>query len=243
MAGHSKWANIKHTKEAKDAKRGKLFSKLSKEISIASRLSGVDDPDKSPMLRIVVEKAKASNMPNDTIQRAIDKGLGKLQETETVYENTYEAYTSDNIPILIDTETDNPNRTITEIKNVINKSGGKMLTQGSISWQFEEVGIIEIDITGSKEEAILKIFDFEGVLDVVEEKNKIKIKTTKESLKDNSDRIEGALTNIGSVRDVSISKIIKKEYSGQSAESGSLSELLSQLDDIIEVSQIWVGIT
>ncbi|MDQ7021718.1 MAG: YebC/PmpR family DNA-binding transcriptional regulator [Candidatus Dojkabacteria bacterium] len=150
MAGHSKWNNIKKTKGANDIKRGKVFSKLSKDIEIATRIGESGDLTFNPTLRVLVDKAKAANMTSDKIQNAINKGLGISSSDEITYENTYELYGPNNIAILVDTETDNTNRTLTEIKTYVHKAGGKMVPEGSISWQFVEMGLIQLKILEGK---------------------------------------------------------------------------------------------
>ncbi|BCX13846.1 MAG: putative transcriptional regulatory protein [Candidatus Dojkabacteria bacterium] len=181
MAGHSKWANIKHTKSLMDKKRGKLFSKLSRDISVAVKLSGSEN---SALAKLAIEKAKAANMPKDKIMVAIDRGLGRGKDTEVLYENTYEAYAPGNVACLIDTQTDNPNRTLTEIKTIVNKSGGKFLSSGSVSWMFDEVGRIIVDASKLKdtEAFTLSIMEAEGLLDVSIQNDQVEIITEKEKL-------------------------------------------------------------
>src|ERR1700746_2371526 len=134
MAGHSKWAKVKHFKGAIDAKRGKIFSKLSKEITIAAKLAG-GDPNMNPRLRMVLLKCRAANMPNDNIARAIKKGTGG-GETINFEELTYEAFGPGGVAILVEVSTDNRNRTASEIRSIVTKSGGSIATQGSVSRLF-----------------------------------------------------------------------------------------------------------
>src|SRR6266481_463701 len=147
MAGHSKWAKVKHFKGAIDAKRGKIFSKLSKEISIAAKLGGVD-PDMNPRLRMVLLKCRASNMPNDNIERAIKKGTGG-GETANFEDLTYEIYGPNGVAVLVEISTDNRNRTASEIRSIVTKSGGSIATSGSVARLFQRKGQIIV----SREEA------------------------------------------------------------------------------------------
>jgi YebC/PmpR family DNA-binding regulatory protein len=142
MSGHSKWATIKHKKGALDAKRGKIFTRLIKEIMIAARGGG--NPDMNPRLRTAVAAAKAESMPSDNIKRAIMRGTGEL-EGATMEEYTYEGYGPGGAAVLVNVATDNKNRTVSEIRHMFGKYGGNMGTEGSVSWMFERKSIIAID--------------------------------------------------------------------------------------------------
>jgi YebC/PmpR family DNA-binding regulatory protein len=135
MSGHSKWANIKHKKGAADARRGKIFTKLIKEITVAARMGG-GDANANPRLRSALNEAKAENMPKDNWERAIKKGTGEL-EGVNYEESTYEGYGPGGVAILIDSVTDNKNRAVSEIRHALNKHGGNMAESGSVSWIFE----------------------------------------------------------------------------------------------------------
>jgi len=155
MAGHSKWAKVKHFKGAIDAKRGKIFSKLSKEISIAAKLGGVD-PDMNPRLRMVLLKCRASNMPNDNIERAIKKGTGG-GETANFEDLTYEIYGPNGVAVLVEISTDNRNRTASEIRSIVTKSGGSIATQGSVSRLFQRKGQIIVPRDGATEDQLMEL--------------------------------------------------------------------------------------
>ena len=142
MSGHSKWSTIKHKKGAADAKRGKLFTKLAKEITIAAREGG-GDPDFNNRLRLAIAKAKADNMPNDNIDRAIKRGTGELEGGE-LFEMMYEAYAPHGVGMLIEVVTDNRNRAVAEVRHVFNKFGGNLAESGAVSWQFSRKGYITI---------------------------------------------------------------------------------------------------
>jgi YebC/PmpR family DNA-binding regulatory protein len=155
MAGHSKWAKVKHFKGAIDAKRGKIFSKLSKEITIAAKLAG-PDPNMNPRLRMVLLKSRAANMPNDNIDRAIKKGVGG-GETATFEDLTYEIYGPHGVAILLELSTDNRNRTASEIRSVVTKSGGSIATQGSVTRLFQRKGQIIIPRDGASEDQVMEL--------------------------------------------------------------------------------------
>jgi YebC/PmpR family DNA-binding regulatory protein len=155
MAGHSKWAQIKHKKAHTDAKRGKIFTKIVKEISVAARLGG-GDPEGNPRLRNAIEKAKEVNMPSENIKRAIMKGTGELPGT-TYEEITYEGYGPGGVAILIETLTDNKNRTVSEIRHILSKNGGNMGEAGCVSWIFEKKGYILVEKTKVDEDTLMSI--------------------------------------------------------------------------------------
>jgi YebC/PmpR family DNA-binding regulatory protein len=153
MAGHSKWAKVKHFKGAIDAKRGKIFSKLSKEISIAAKIGGAD-PDMNPRLRMVLLKCRAANMPNDNIERAIKKGIGG-GETANFEDLTYEIYGPHGVAVLVEITTDNRNRTASEIRSLVTKNGGTIATQGSVSRLFHRKGQIIVPREASNEDQLM----------------------------------------------------------------------------------------
>lgn len=142
MSGHSKWSTIKHKKAAADAKRGKVFTRLAKEITVAAREGG-GDPSFNNRLALAIDKAKAQNMPKDNIERAVKRGTGEL-EGEEYYEAVYEAYGPHGIGILVEVETDNRNRSIADVRHIVSKYGGNMAEAGSVSWQFTRKGYISI---------------------------------------------------------------------------------------------------
>lgn len=155
MAGHSKWANIKHKKGKADAKRGKVFTRISKEITIASREGG-GDPDGNPRLRLAIQNARAVNMPNDNITRAIKKGTGEI-EGVTYEEITYEGYAPNGVAIILETVTDNKKRTVSEVRALMSKHGGNLGESNSVAWNFERKGVIEIKTNGKTEDELFEI--------------------------------------------------------------------------------------
>ncbi len=155
MAGHSKWAKVKHFKGAIDAKRGKIFSKLSKEISIAAKLAGAD-PAMNPRLRMVLLKCRAANMPNDNIERAIKKGIGG-GEGANFEDLTYEVYGPHGVAVLVEVSTDNRNRTASEIRSIVTKNGGSIATQGSVTRLFHRKGQIIVPREAANEDQLMEV--------------------------------------------------------------------------------------
>ena len=164
MAGHSKWANIQHRKNAQDAKRGKLFTKLIREITVAARM-GDPDPAANPRLRLAVDKALAGNMTKDTIERAIKRGSG-AQDGDNYEEIRYEGYGPGGVAVMVDCVTDNRNRTVAEVRHAFTKAGGNLGTDGSVAYQFTKAGILSYP-KGSDEDAIMEAALEAGAEDVV----------------------------------------------------------------------------
>jgi len=190
MSGHSKWATIKHKKGAADAKRGKIFTKIIKEISIAARIGG-GDPETNPQLRTAMLKAKENNMPKDNIERAIKKGTGDLEGVNYT-EMTYEAYGPGGVAILIDTLTDNKNRTAADIRNILNKNNGNLGENGCVSYLFNRKGIISFDDTKYDEDSIIETSLEAGAEDVSHEGNTIEVLTEPDSFEDVLNELEKA---------------------------------------------------
>ncbi len=175
MSGHSKWASIKHKKGAIDARRGKIFTKIIKEISVAARLGG-GEIESNPRLRTVVLKAKSVNMPKDNIERAIKKGTGDLEGVDYV-EGTYEGYGPGGVAILIDTLTDNKNRTAADIRSILSKNGGNLGENGSVSYLFQRKGLITFDGEKYSEDQIFEAALEAGAEDVSSEEGAIEVIT------------------------------------------------------------------
>lgn len=156
MAGHSKWANIKHKKAATDAKRGKAFSKIAKELTVAARLGGSGDPETNISLRPILAKAKAVNMPADNIDRAIKKGTGEGADAVQLEELIYEGYASGGVGVIVKALTDNKNRTAAEVRSVFNKHNNSLGQTGSVSRSFQRKGVIRIPSEGLEEDTLLE---------------------------------------------------------------------------------------
>lgn len=175
MSGHSKWSTIKHAKGIADAKRGALFTKFIKEISIAAKMGG-GDPDSNPRLRTAMLKAKAASMPKDNIERAIKKGTGELGAV-SYEELVYEGYAPGGVAVLVDVLTDNKNRAAADVRNIFNKNGGNLGTTGSTSRMFERKGVIEYDAEKVSEDDVMSVAVEAGAEDVVNEDGVITVTT------------------------------------------------------------------
>ena len=175
MSGHSKWATIKHAKGAADAKRGQLFTKFIKEISIAARMGG-GDPNSNPRLRTAILKARASNMPKDNIERAIEKGTGELGNA-VFEEKLYEGYGPAGVAILVEVLTDNNNRAAANVRNIFSKTGGNLGATGSVSYMFKRKGVIEFDAEAINEDEIMDVALESGAEDIVNEDGVVTVTT------------------------------------------------------------------
>lgn len=174
MSGHSKWATIKRAKGAKDAARGKLFSRLIKEITIAARAGG-GDPDGNPRLRLAIDKAKGSNMPADNIKRAIQRGTGEI-EGMAYEELMYEGYGPGGIAVLLEAITDNKNRTVAEIRHIFSKNNGNLAENGSVSWKFSRKGVITVPKNYSEDDLMMIALEA-GAEDMTTEEDAFEITT------------------------------------------------------------------
>jgi YebC/PmpR family DNA-binding regulatory protein len=182
MSGHSKWATIKHKKAAVDARRGKVFTKLIRELTSAARMGG-GDADSNPRLRTAVAAAKTANMPSDTIQRAIKKGTGELPG-EVYEEITYEGYGAGGVAILVDVLTDNKNRTVAEIRHLFAKHGGNLGETGCVAWMFARKGIITLNTNQIDEDTLLELVLEAGGDDIKTEADMYEIVTAPEAFED-----------------------------------------------------------
>jgi len=179
MSGHSKWATIRRKKAGIDAKRGKMFTRLIKEITVAARQGG-GDPDGNPRLRLAIDNAKAGNMPADNIDRAIKKATGELEGTQ-FHELTYEGYGPGGIAILVEVATDNKNRTVAEIRHLFSKNGGNMGETGSVAWMFERKGIITVKRDGKPEDEMMEVVLDAGADDLSTEEEFFEVTAALES--------------------------------------------------------------
>ncbi len=229
MSGHSKWSTIKREKGAKDAKRGAVFTKIGNQIAIAAR-SGTD-PTMNSALSMAIEKAKMANMPNANIQRAIDRVNDK--NAAVLEETTYEGMGPGGVGIIIETATDNKNRTFPEVRNALVKNGGRVADAGSVMFQFDRKGVIRVDATG--EDALLVVLDA-GAEDAVEEEGELIVYTDQKELA----KVRSAIVESGlSVKDAELQYIGKNtvEISDDETTEKVLKVLdaLDDLDDVVNV--------
>ncbi|MFL3013907.1 MAG: YebC/PmpR family DNA-binding transcriptional regulator [Candidatus Neomarinimicrobiota bacterium] len=189
MAGHSKWANIKHRKGAQDAKRGKIFTKIIKEITVSARLGG-GDIDANPRLRKAISNGRSKNMPQDNILRAIKKGTGEL-EGVNYEEMVYEGYGPSGIAIYMEVITDNKNRTVSELRHILNKNDGSLAEPGSVSWIFKRIGMIIVKLTNFDEEKLLHDILESGANDFEVIEDDVFISTDQSKLMAVKDNLDG----------------------------------------------------
>jgi YebC/PmpR family DNA-binding regulatory protein len=233
MSGHSKWSTIKRKKGALDAKRGKIFTKLIRELSTSASIGG-GDPDSNPRLRLVIEKAKSANMPKDNIRRAIDKGVGG-GDTAAYEEFVYEGYGPGGVAVLIETLSDNKNRTVGEVRHVLTKRGGNLGALGCVGYLFEKKGILSFDDEGIDADALMEAAMEAEVEDVLDEGEGIEVVT----LPGNLARVQETLREQGFVcasAQVSMVPTTSVALSGKDAEAMlGLMEALEDLDDVQDV--------
>jgi YebC/PmpR family DNA-binding regulatory protein len=191
MSGHSKWSTIKRKKGAADAKRGALFGKLSKAITVAAREGG-GDAEMNSALGLAVQKAKAGNMPNDNIQRAIDKGTGAGSDADTYERITYEGYAPGGVAVLVDVLTDNRNRAASDVRYIFSKNGGKLGTSGSVAYLFERKGVILVPKDSADEDELMEAALEAGAEDVEEQENDYRIVTAPENFMTVRDALDNA---------------------------------------------------
>jgi YebC/PmpR family DNA-binding regulatory protein len=236
MSGHSKWHTIKHKKGANDAKRGKIFTKLIKEITVASR-DGGGDVDMNPRLRKAVSDAKSENMPNDTIDRAIKRGTGEL-EGVNYEEITYEGYGPNGVAILIETMTDNRNRTVAEIRHLFSKNGGNLGESNSVAWMFDRKGYIVVDKAAKSEDELFEIAIEAGAEDLKDEDDVFEIYTEP----DNFEAVSDAIKNAGITPQVAEISMIPQTYIHlESADAKTMLKLYEAIDDQDDVQKVYAN--
>ena len=233
MSGHSKWATIKRKKAALDSKRGKIFTKLIKEITIAARAGG--DINGNPRLRLAVDNAKAQNMPLDNIERAIKKATGEL-EGVVYHELTYEGYAPAGIAVVVEVATDNKNRTVAEVRHLFSKYGAGMGETGSVAWMFDRKGIITLPAEGKKEDDVMEIVLDAGADDLTTEEDYFEVATTIESF----ETVRRTLVDKKfTVENASLQWIAKNliEVKGEDAEK--VVKLIESLEDLYDVQNVF----
>ena len=191
MSGHSKWSTIKRKKAANDAKKGQVFTRLAREIAIAAREGG-GDPDVNFTLRLAIDRAKAQNMPNDNIERAVRRGTGEDKDAAALEQITYEGYAPHGVAVMIETVTDNRNRTVAELRHILTKSGGSLGEGGSVAWQFTRVAFFAFELGGHDEDAIFELAVEAGADDVSFEDSWAEIVAPTEAFKAISDALGAA---------------------------------------------------
>ena len=237
MSGHSKWATIKHAKGIADAKRGKLFTKFIKEISIAARMGG-GDPNSNPRLRTAIIKARASNMPKDNIERAIKKGTGELGGA-TYEELVYEGYGAGGVAVLVEVLTDNKNHAAADVRNIFNKSGGNLGVSGSVARMFQRKGTIEFDAEKVSEDELMEVALEAGADDIVNEDGIITVTTAADAFATVADALsekgfESLSGEVGMIPDM---------YTAVDADTASkIAKLINRLEDNDDVQNVYSNV-
>ena len=234
MAGHSKWANIQHRKGAQDKKRGKLFTKLIREITIAAKMGG-SDLDANPRLRLAVDKAKAQSMPKDNIERAIKRGAGETEGADYL-EIRYEGYGPGGTAVMVDCLTDNRNRTVAEVRHAFSKYGGNLGADGSVNYLFDKVGQVMIP-SGSDEDAVMEVAIESGAEDViVDDDGSIEVLTAPDEFEQVRDGIVDAGIETESAQ-VTMRASTNAELGIK--EAGSMIKMLEVLEDLDDVQEVY----
>ncbi len=238
MSGHSKWSTIKRKKGAEDAKRGKMFTKLARDITLAARHGG-GDPGANPALRLAVEKARRANMPKDNIERAIKRGTGELEGGD-LEEITYEAYAPHGVAMLIKCTTDNRNRALSEVRKVFNKHGGNMAEQGAVSWMFDLKGYLTVPADGVDPDDVFLAAVDAGADDVEISDDVIEIYTAPDALHAVRDALEAAGFK---VEEAELSQIPKNEIELDVKETLAIMNIIDLLEESDDVDKVYSNLS
>jgi YebC/PmpR family DNA-binding regulatory protein len=233
MSGHSKWSSIKHKKAAKDAKKGKLFTKLIKEITVAARMGG-GDLNANPRLRTAVTAAKAASMPSDNIERAIKKGTGEL-EGVSYEEIQYEGYGPGGAAVLVQVLTDNKNRTVQEIRRIFARHGGNLGESGCVAWMFDKKGLITVDKSKIEEDRLMGLALEAGAEDVREEDGFFEIVTRPEEFEKLKEHLERE--KVAAV-DAQVSMVPKNTVALEGQQAEQILKLTEELEDNDDVQSV-----
>ncbi len=237
MSGHSKWSTIKHKKGATDAKRGKIFSKLIKEITVASRMGAGGDPASNPRLRTAIQAAKNENMPKDNIERAVKKGTGEL-EGVNYEESIYEGYGPGGAAILVESLSDNKNRAVADIRHIFNKHGGNLGENGCVSWMFSKKGYLVVEKGAADEEVLMEAAIDAGAEDVLEGDDNIEVITTTEDF----EPVKAALENSSIPCLVAeITMLPQSTTNLQGSEAEQMIRLMDTLEDSEDVQKVYTN--
>jgi len=236
MSGHSKWSSIKHKKGAADAKRGKLFTKLIKEITVAARMGG-GDPDSNPRLRSAIMTAKGENMPKDNIERAVKKGTGEL-EGVNYEESTYEGYGPGGAAVLIESLTDNKNRAVADIRHIFSKCGGNLGENGCVAWMFDKKGYIVVEKNVIDEEALMEIALEAGAEDVREDGSNFEVISAPEDFESVKAAVDAA--SIEHI-EAEVTMLPQSTADLQGKEAEQMIRLMDMLDDCEDVQKVYTN--
>lgn len=237
MSGHSKWSSIKHKKGAADAKRGKIFTKLIKEITVAARMGGSGDPDANPRLRTAILAAKAENMPKDNIERGIKKGTGELEGVD-YEENTYEGYGPGGAAVFLESLSDNKNRAVADIRHIFSKCGGNLGENGCVAWMFDKKGYVVVERSAIDEDSLMEIALDAGAEDVREDGSNFEVISAPEDF-------EAVKTAIDEKEipylDAEVTMLPQTVTSLQGKEADQMIRLMDMLDDCEDVQKVYTN--
>ncbi len=236
MAGHSKWANIKHRKGAQDARRGKIFTKLIKEITVAARMGG-GDPASNPRLRRALDAAKAENMPKDNMDRAVKKGTGEL-EGVSYEESTYEGYGPGGAAVFVESLTDNKNRAVSEIRHCFSKCGGNMGAGGCVAWMFDNKGYLVVEKSAVDEDQLMEVALEAGAEDVREDGDNFEVITAPEDFM----AVKEAIDDAGIVHIAAeVTMLPRNTTSLTGKEAQQMIRLMDMLDNCDDVQKVYTN--
>lgn len=259
MSGHSKWSKIKHQKAINDAKKGKVFSKLAQQISIAAR-DGGGDSDSNFTLRLLMDKAKAVSMPAENVKRAVDRGSGKSGESMTLEHVTYEGFGPERVSIIVETLTDNKNRTVSDLRQTFNENGGNLGESGSVSWNFNQKGLILIrpaklkksEKYGGEDEAVeenieevmLTLMEIEGILDIQESQDEDSVGNQIKTLELYTDpkqlaHVRDSIYKIGYIVESIELVWIPKMYKEDVENISRVRDFIETIEDLDDVQNVW----
>ena len=237
MSGHSKWSSIKHKKGAADAKRGKIFTKLIKEITVAARMGGSGDPDANPRLRTAILAAKAENMPKDNIERGIKKGTGELEGVD-YEENTYEGYGPGGAAVFLESLTDNKNRAVADIRHIFAKCGGNLGENGCVAWMFDKKGYIVVESSAVDEDSLMETALDAGAEDVREDGSNFEVISAPEDF----EAVRAAIDEKGiPCLDAEVTMLPQTVTSLQGKEADQMIRLMDMLDDCEDVQKVYTN--
>ena len=236
MSGHSKWSTIKHKKGAADAKRGKVFTRILKEMTVAARMGG-GDPNGNPRLRAAIAEAKANNMPKDNIERAVKRGTGEI-EGVTYEELTYEGYGPGGVALMVETMTDNRNRTVAELRHIFSKNGGNLGEAGSVAWMFDKKGYIVVDKAAKSEDELFDIAIEAGADDIQDEGDVFEILTAP----DNFETVHEAIKAAGIEPQAAEISMVPQNYIHlEGGDAKSMLKLYEAIDDNEDVQDVFTN--
>jgi YebC/PmpR family DNA-binding regulatory protein len=235
MSGHSKWSTIKRKKGAADAKRGAIFTRLAREIVVAAREGG-SDPDSNFRLRLVVDKARAENMPKDNIERAIKRGSGEDKDSAAYEEIMYEGYAPNGVALMIETVTDNRNRSVSEIRHALSRSGGSMAEVGAVSWQFDRVAYFAFPSSALNYDKAFELAIEAGADDVSEDDGMIEITGPVESFKATADLLHKAKVN---PEDAELRMVPKQEIELDINDTLQVMRVIENLEEMDDVQSVY----